>query len=278
MADKQPDTGHFSALLERFRNGEATPEEMAELEGLLNAHASLRRIFANDFLLEVQLFRAFPERAVSTEPQHGSWRSRRRLVGWLAAAVVLVGLGLLFFFLNLPTAKNLVVSGRVLVQGTSVSEIGAELPFEVTGAEPAVLRLSDNSEVELAPASKAVLHGKHGTIRQAVELQEGSGKFKVARAEGTFRVETVVGFVSALGTEFTVKLQMLPRQDRKDEADRGRGRQSMTIQVLEGSVNIEINDSIRTGNHQEPRPVAENVILFAGETRSFSSKAREEHD
>jgi ferric-dicitrate binding protein FerR (iron transport regulator) len=258
------DAGRFAVLLERYRLGEATAAEAAELERLLRADASLRRAFVREFLLEVQLRRAF-----SSVPEPvGRPRPTPRRLGWVvalsAAAVLLLALGVgLVSWLARPGArKNAVVSGDVRLQGVAVQQVPEGAAFEVGGDAPAVLRLSDGSRAEFLPASEGVLHGRRGAVRQAVELKQGAGKFQVTPGAGTFQVETAVGVVSALGTEFTVKLQSRGKGEKKRREKNGSP--VMTVTVTEGSVKVEAR--------------GKSSVLKAGDTRDFADRPRREGD
>lgn len=118
-----------------------------------------------------------------------------------------------------PDAPFKVVAGDVKIEGPKVN---------VAGAAPALFRMSDGSEAELAPASAAVFHGRKGDARQVVELSQGSGKFKVAKAPDSFRVDTSVGTVAVLGTEFTVEL----RKQKK-------GPPALAVTVASGRVRVD---------------------------------------
>ena len=118
-----------------------------------------------------------------------------------------------------PEAAYQRVAGEVKIEGPKV---------EVVGATPALFKMSDGSEAELAPASSAVFRGRVGDARQVVELSQGIGKFKVAKAPDSFRVDTAVGRVSVLGTEFTVEL----RKQMK-------GAPALAVSVASGRVRVE---------------------------------------
>jgi hypothetical protein len=164
-----------------------------------------------------------------------------------------------------PTAWDDVIR---LVEHPSVVAVGETgldrhwnyTPFPVASDAPAAIRLVDGSAVELAPATKARLLGKHDGVRQAVELGRGAGKFKVVAGGGTFRVETAMGNVSVLGTEFSVKLE--PRS-RREGRKRG-GRLLLSVSVTEGSVSV--------------RAEGKNTVLRAGENRVFGRERREDDD
>jgi hypothetical protein len=94
--------------------------------------------------------------------------------------------------------------------------------------------MSDGSEAELAPASSANFRGRVGDARQVVELNQGAGKFKVAKAPDSFRIDTPSGRVSVLGTEFTVEL----RKQKKGPA-------ALAVSVASGRVRVEAGGQTR---------------------------------
>lgn len=118
-----------------------------------------------------------------------------------------------------PVGPVEVLAGEVRIEGARV---------EVAGAAPARVRLSDGSEAQLAPSSSAVFQGRVGDARQVVQLTQGAGTFKVAKAADAFRIDTSVGRVSVLGTEFTVEL----RKQKK-------GPPALAVSVASGQVRVE---------------------------------------
>jgi ferric-dicitrate binding protein FerR (iron transport regulator) len=134
-----------------------------------------------------------------------------------ACLAIIVGIGV--WSASGPAAPFKVVAGDVKVDGSRV---------EVAGAAPALFKMSDGSEAELAPSSAAVFHGREGDARQVVELSRGTGRFKVAKAPDSFRVDTSVGTVSVLGTEFSVEL----RKQKK-------GPPALAVSVVSGRVRVE---------------------------------------
>jgi len=152
-----------------------------------------------------------------------------------AAACLAIIAGIALWTSRGPEAPYKEIVGEVKVDGSRV---------EVAGAAPAVVRMNDGSEAELAPASSAVFHGRTADARQVVELTQGTGKFKVAKAPDSFRVDTSVGRVSVLGTEFSVEL----RKQKK-------GPPALAVSVASGRVRVEAS-----GQKKE---------LGAGESRIF---------
>jgi ferric-dicitrate binding protein FerR (iron transport regulator) len=141
----------------------------------------------------------------------------RRLVPVVAAAILLVGI--VFWATRGPEAPYEVVHGEVKVEGSKV---------EVSAAAPALFRMSDGSEAKLAPSTSAVFHGRQDSARQVVEISQGAGSFKVAKAPDSFRVDTPSGRVLVLGTEFSVEL----RKQRK-------GLPALAVAVSSGRVRVE---------------------------------------
>jgi ferric-dicitrate binding protein FerR (iron transport regulator) len=256
------DAGRFELLLDRYQSGTAILAETAELESLLRADPALRRVLAERYLLEVQLHKAFAATAPATVPVPATSRILRRAIGWLVAAMLLLGIGLglaLWLGRTPPTqAANDVLAGEVRVGGMVVTQVPEEARLEVAGDVPAVVRLKDRSQAELNPASQAVLHGPRDGLRQSVELIQGAGNFKVASGGGKFQVQTGAGTVSALGTEFSVKLQQRGKSEKKKRESSGR--QVMTVTVTEGSVKVETK--------------GKSTVLGAGETRTFGDDTR----
>lgn len=137
-----------------------------------------------------------------------------------AAACLAITIGIVLWTAG-PAGPVEVVAGA---EGVRID--GARV--EVVGSAPARLRLNDGSEAQLAPASAAVFQGRVGDARQVVQLTQGSGTFKVAKAPDAFRVQTSVGRVSVLGTEFSVEL----RKQKK-------GAPALAVSVASGSVRVE---------------------------------------
>ncbi|MBI3857591.1 MAG: FecR domain-containing protein [Planctomycetes bacterium] len=136
-----------------------------------------------------------------------------------AAACLAIIAGIVIWSARGPEASFKLLAGDVKVEGSRV---------EVSGAAPARFRMIDGSEAELAPASAAVFRGRVGDARQVVELSQGTAAFKVAKAPDSFRVDTSVGRVSVLGTEFSVEL----RKQKK-------GPPVLAVSVTSGRVRVE---------------------------------------
>jgi hypothetical protein len=265
------DSNRFQTLLDAYVSRTTTAAETVDLENLLQADAGLRRQFAERLLLEVHLRKAFAAIGPAVPLASGRRRGRRVMVGWLVAASLLISLsgGLLAWLVRGPgqpsqraavQAANDVLTGEVHLDGVAVKQLPEEQWFEVAVGAPALIRLADGGRVEIAPASKALIHGRHDKVRQAVELERGSGKFSVPAGAGQFRVETAVGNVTVLGTEFSVTLESRARGEGK----RSRSRTSMTVVVTEGSVTVDSG--------------GKSYVVGAGERRVFPERMKREDD
>jgi len=142
-----------------------------------------------------------------------------------AAACLALIVGLVVWSSGAPAEPFKVVAGDVKAEGSRV---------EVSGSTPAFVRMSDGSEAELAPASSANFRGRVGDARQVIELNQGAGKFKVAKAPDSFRIDTPSGRVSVLGTEFSVEL----RKQKKGSA-------ALAVSVASGRVHVEAGGVVK---------------------------------
>jgi ferric-dicitrate binding protein FerR (iron transport regulator) len=218
-------------LLERFLSGEATADETVELQKLLRADAGNRRRLVDAFLLDVQLFKALACAAPASPPIQTKWR---RVASWIAAAaVLLVTIGGLTFYFWPSEHSSRLDSGQVRVEGVQLTEIPDGKNFIVGGDKPAFLRLSDGSHAVLDVQTEGVIHGEKGEARQVVELSHGGGTFNVKDGASNFRVDTPLGSVTAIGTEFSVRLRK-----KSPAKDKGPHRVLLDVSVAQGSVNV----------------------------------------
>jgi ferric-dicitrate binding protein FerR (iron transport regulator) len=263
------DMQSFQDRLDDCLGGGATPPLVAELQQSLSANPRLRRALVERMLLEVHLRRAFAGSEAAQPIVMPSRSGRRAMLGEAAAAAVLLalGIGLFAYFGQKPAATenvppspvNEVVSGKVKIDGVAVERLPEEQWFEVASDVPAMIRLADGSAAELAPTTKARLHARREDSRPSVELSQGAGKFKVPRSGDKFRVETGVGSVTVLGTEFSVKLE-----PRRGEGKKSRSRLLLSVSVTEGSVTVNAD--------------GKNTVLRAGDSRVFGRKREEDDD
>ncbi|MBY0528491.1 MAG: FecR family protein [Gemmataceae bacterium] len=252
-------------LIQKYLDEIATDAELAELERLLVTNPDVAAAFATVSRLDASLAKTYREegdiastRAIfaMAKPAHSPRRflRPRSWQGLAAAAIVLaVGSGIYFQFGRRGTIPEL-VSGQVRVNGVETARVIDGATVEVVGPQPAVIALSDGSRTELSPASSAVFVGRLGDVRQVVQLLHGVGRFEVQKGGGQFRVDTAAGTVTALGTQFAVKMQPFERvQDRKL---RPKPHTIMTVIVTEGSVQVDSG--------------GQSTVLVASENRNFT--------
>lgn len=169
--------------LAKWLNNELSAAEEAELRKhpdypsyarIVKASAELR---APDFDVEAALSRVRAAQSQS-EPKVIRMRSSRPWMAVAAAAVIFLSVGFFFWNSQQPT----VASGF---------------------AQQTELSLPDQSQVTLNAGSEIYYDEDHWSKDRRVRL-EGEAFFKVAKGE-TFTVETAVGQVTVLGTEFNVQ-------------------------------------------------------------------------
>lgn len=245
----------FETLLDRYQNGDVGPADMAELEQLLRSDPALRTLFVEQVLLQAHLHKA----CLATSPAVAGSSWRRRLgyaAGWAAAAVLVLALGMgLVSWVGRSASASEVAFGQVLIDGVAVTRIPDGARFEIGGDKPAVVRLTDGSQAEFQPASQGAIRARTDEARLAVELMQGGGKFQVTHGGGQFRVNTPVGSVTALGTEFTVKLQP------KKKKDGSKVPLLLAVRVSDGSVQIEAGGKTH--------------VLAVGDNRAFSDDGQQ---
>ncbi|MFO0968855.1 MAG: FecR family protein [Gemmataceae bacterium] len=258
----------FDSLLEDYLAGALSSAGRATFEEALRSDRALRRRLVQRSLLEVHLRKAFAGQGANTDsasPTPEPKQRRRWTVAAAAAVLLALGLGGALWlarqgqeppsFSDAPSKQPLRPAPEQVgqPQGEKAPE---EKWLEVDAKRSRVLDLADGSRAELLGGSKAIVHAPHGEFRQSVELTRGGGVFTVSKREGKFRVDTPAGSVTALGTEFTVKLE---RRDHGDKRE-GRAKQSLFVAVKEGAVRVEAGGASQT--------------LRAGEERSFPGKHR----
>src|SRR5262249_12152712 len=154
----------FDILLDRYLLDSPTPAEQAELAELLQADTALRRAFADRFLLEVHLHKAFSSGAPTAVVAPAIPKRRRAIVGWVVAATVMLGVSLVVWAVTrpVPVSGHPVVSGEVRLDGIVVTELPDDKAFDVGSDAPAVVQLADGARAELAATSRAVIHPQRG--------------------------------------------------------------------------------------------------------------------
>lgn len=263
------------ALIDKYFDGAASPADLAELDARLKAASDVADALADAGRLDAWLSEHFREekgvrdvgaiiQAVEAAQPAGRpaparpapWRSRATWVAAAAAVVLLAAGAGVWLYLSGPS-ENLhrVLDGQVLVDGVPAATIPDGARVRAVGAGPAVIRLTDGSKATLEPASEAVLHGRRGDRRQLVELVAGGGTFQVAKGDGAFEVETALGRVTALGTEFSVRLVPAPRRE-KEPARADAAHLAMAVAVQSGTVQVTF--------------AGQTHVLAAGQNRVFA--------
>lgn len=179
---------------------------------------------------------------------------------WSVAASLLLAVGVVSYLTifgydrSPPDLPHEVIAGSVRVNGVATTRIANEATIEVVGRVAAVIQLADGSRAELASDSSATIRGQVGDVRQVVALYRGSGRFVVEKGDSQFRVETPVGGVTALGTEFTVQLLS---NDTNSETGGADGKAALVVGVIAGHVEVDYAD--------------ETFPLALGDDRIFAS-------
>lgn len=261
----------FTPLVERWFAGEANEDDVARLEQWLVEDPTAAERLARQARIDAALRSRFRTerrveevgRALAPVRPAATGRSARRTL-W-AAVVVSVAIGAFVYLRRgdapqpntMAEAIGTVVDGRILVAGQARSGVTNGETLTVANDAPADLRLRDGSHVTFAASASAAIRDDVAGERLAVELNQGRGTFRVMKGARRFRVETSVGSVTALGTEFSVEL--IPDPPR---ADRPKNRRDdlLLVEVASGIVEVEY------GRHKR--------LLAGGEAERF----RDDHE
>ena len=261
-------------LIHKHLDQVATQDELADLDRALGADGEAVDDFVEAARIDAFLAEHFGQRhralevaslldARQAEPAPAT-RSALRWAAVAAVALLAVGIGLLGWLAyraHRQTAsasgRHEVVSGHVLIDGEKTRVVRVGVRVVVPSTAPAVLRLADGSYAELEPASEVILRGRSHGVRQAVELLDGKGRFRVAKGKGQFRVDTLLGAVTALGTDFSVEYRLVRPSEALPKAASVR---ALTVAVSEGTVEVEF--------------CGQTCLLSAGARRVFSAGVR----
>ncbi len=245
-------------LGQRYLDGLASPGEVAELEGLLQADPVAADAFALLSRLEADLSAQFseePYRLREAAVLEAIERHHRRRLWWgrglrlaVAAGLLLLLCGSLLWWFGQPVfvepvmaAGNVVLEGEVLVEGQAVEHLDDGSPLVVAGPTPALLRLSDGSRAQLEPKSEAVVHGRSEGFAQRFELIAGAGQFTVWKARDPFLVDTPAGSVRTEDSVFTVRLTKTDLRDPEIRAKQG----VLAVFVRAGLVQVNTDKTYR---------------------------------
>ena len=244
------EAGRQSLLAQLEQNPEALPafDEALEIEALLRAaHTS-------------------PVADASPAPGRRVFPFPTPVLRWAAAAaaVVLLACGAWVFWDLRPGAGfHRLLDGQILVNGAPATTVPERAEIRVLGSVPAVIRLADRSRVELHPGSAIVLRGCSDETRQTVNLVGGKGRFTARKGAECFRVATVVGTVTVMGTEFSVSLHPVERPGGSGSPVARKGSKAMSVSVVSGRVKVRFR--------------GQDHILAEGQEKTFTADEEPEH-
>jgi|GEM_PF-2980220 len=286
MSDRKRST----QLIQNYLDQIAAESELAELQRLIVDSPKAASDFANAVRLEAALADHFGGKrrmidlseildcetevgisAVSKVCPRVAITPARTWVA--AAAVLLIASVAIVFWLSVrgdrssmrDSSDYSVVSGRILVDGIASDAIRPGARLSVRGSAAAVIEMPDKSRTQLEPDSELVVHGPVGDARQTVEFIRGEGRFRISEGRGLFCVETPVGLISVLGTEFTVNLRSEENSLAGAPDMKLRLAQILTVAVMFGTVEVDVD--------------GEKYVLFEGESRVFAAeRGREDRE
>jgi uncharacterized membrane protein YkoI len=215
----------FDDALRAWQDGEATREQLAELETALRNDPQCRRRLVGSVLVEASLYSRFSAKKSATPP------ARRRT--WEAAAAVLV------FAVSAVAVARLLMKetpGHVWTVGSTSRTVQPGSALDAAGPEPGRLTFKDGSSALLAPgAAGRILAGEAG-----FELLSGRGDFTIAG--DSFRVATPAGQVRCGSAAFSVELG--------EPLAPGDSRRELVVDVRRGPAEVEawgFRDALREG-------------------------------
>ncbi|WP_373512704.1 FecR family protein [Persicitalea sp.] len=235
---------------------------MQEAERVIRAGSPSRRspveenLTEREIRQEVQRFLANADSASEKNDvrefalqQKSEGRSTRwPMLRYLTAAIVLLALGMAWYFSNdLPISP----------ETTSTERESANLLVETSNptSEPLRLRLGDDSEVILSPNSRLSYPAQFADSARIVYLT-GEASFSVERQERPFLVVTGEMVTKVLGTQFVV---------RAFAADK-----KFSVQVVSGKVSVSRAEPGRVSGSRE----VNGLILTANQAAIFEKDLR----
>lgn len=243
------DSKHIDHLIARFITGEATQQEVEQLDQWLDRSEVNRKYFgdiqfinqkaiASHTIINVDVDRAWNEvrkhmkgRVVSVQPEAKA--TAFRIPIWLrVSAVILIAFGISFAIYKLQTTKQLVESEIIAV----LSEEGV-----------VDHRLTDSTTIVVNAHSKISYHKDYGVKNRKLKL-EGEAFFEVKHMDDMpFIVEAEDIMVQVLGTAFNVK-------------------------AFEGDTIVEVY--VRTGEVYFFTSDLDGIFLMSGEMGVFNKNTR----
>jgi ferric-dicitrate binding protein FerR (iron transport regulator) len=244
-------------LLDAYLLGDLSQEQMAQLQEVLRTDPAARSHFVRSIFVETGLHHLARSETASPSPRqqrppeagarrHMSPGGIARLRRLALAAAVLIAIGAIaVYHLTRQATRTFarVASGNVLVDGQPGDRLADGCTLSVTGPAPAVIHLADGSRTTLDPGTQLTLRGRVDSARQVLQLTAGGGQFQVPYGGGLFRIDTPVGSVTVLGTEFTAVLRS-PR--------------TLFLSVVTGTVRFDCEGSVFT--------------LSSGQSRTFGQE------
>lgn len=230
------DAARFEELLRLWQDGQSSPPELNELEGLLRDRRELRQALVGAMLLEDALYRRYAgahETPRAFDGRIGRKRIWEGAAAMLAIAVSLVAVTrLLTLRVDAPVAR--VISGAVWSKGAPAPSLQSGQAFEIHGLDPATLLLEDGTRVLLDGGSAGRLPGETTPF----ELTQGSGTFQIAGAGRPVRITTPSGSLSVRDAQFRLALHPFWHKSAK--------RPELTVEAIQGRVEVDAWDTRAT--------------------------------
>lgn len=185
--------------------------------------------------------------------------------GLAAAASIAVLLTAVVVWSTRPSDQHQVLHGDIVVGDASVRDIPDGSHFTVTGDEPAIVSLNSGSQAEFSPASTASIRSAPHASAQVVQLDAGSGDFRLGKGAQELQVETALGTITGSGKDgaFTATFAEEPGPGASPMPAGAHGTSTgspqngvLTVTVHTGSAHIDVK-----GKRQ---------VILADEARVFS--------
>ncbi len=266
-----PETG-FQDLLGRFLDEELSPAELKSLAGFLASNKDCAKAFDSavhlESLLAVTHCPAPSPARISANIRRRLRGGMRRLLMFTAAASILAavfGSWMAFRKPDLIPGKpqHTLLSGQVMVNGqpSHSKHIPENSSIENSGNKAALIRLADGSMATLATGSRIILKGSDQKTRQIVELHQGRSSFKVKTEPRQFRVDTPLGRITVLGTEFSVALKVPLQKEQGENKMKTKLAFLLAVAVTAGTVRVDFN--------------GKEDILTAGASKVFGAESED---
>lgn len=188
--------GEFDRLVQRYRVGECTPEEIAFVEQWMKANGEVEYDNSVVFENETEALRIEDEVWVKIQSEAGlirnkpAWKSRKWVWGSIAACLALITVSVLFLEDPSQTDSDPVMAG---------------LETFNTSANLQRITLPDSSVITLAEGASVTVGEEYGLYARTVRLK-GEAFFEIRRnPKIPFLVYSGDLVTEVLGTSFTIK-------------------------------------------------------------------------